>query len=141
MAADTETTSMLARLDAHELVLLHGQPGSPADWQQVAGRLPAQLHAVAVDRPEYGSSQRPAGGFAANARAVLDDLDSRSMTRAVLVGHSYCGGVALAAASLAPRRVQAVVLLASVGPGCVNGWDKLLAAPAPGRCARWWRGG
>jgi hypothetical protein len=28
-----------------ELVLLHGQPGSPADWQQVAGRLPAQLHA------------------------------------------------------------------------------------------------
>jgi hypothetical protein len=48
---------------------------------------------------------------------------------------------ALAAASLAPRRVQAVVLLVSVGPGCVNGWDKLLAAPAPGRCARWWRSG
>jgi pimeloyl-ACP methyl ester carboxylesterase len=24
--------------------------------------------------------------------------------------------------------VAAVVLLASVGPGCVNGWDKLLAA-------------
>ena len=45
MAAYTETTYMPARLGAHELVLLHGQPGSPADWQQVAGRLPAQLHA------------------------------------------------------------------------------------------------
>jgi pimeloyl-ACP methyl ester carboxylesterase/uncharacterized membrane protein YbhN (UPF0104 family) len=136
MAADTETTSMAARLDTHELVLLHGQPGSPADWQQVAGRLPPQFHAVAADRPGYGSSRYPAGGFTAGACAVLDDLDARGITRAVLVGHSYGGGVALAAAALAPRRVEAVVLLASVGPGCVNGWDKLLAAPGAGQlCA------
>ena len=127
---------MPAGLGAHELVLLHGQPGSPADWQLVAGRLPAQLHAVAADRPGYGSSRLPAGGFAANARAVLDDLDSRGITRAVLVGHSYGGGVALSAASLAPGRVAAVVLLASVGPGCVTGWDRLLAAPGAGQlCA------
>jgi pimeloyl-ACP methyl ester carboxylesterase len=50
----------------------------------------------------------------------------------VLVGHSYGGGVALSVAALAPHRVEAVVLLASVGPGCVNGWDRLLAAPATG---------
>jgi pimeloyl-ACP methyl ester carboxylesterase len=50
----------------------------------------------------------------------------------VLVGHSYGGGVALSAASLAPERVAAVVLLASIGPGCVNGWDRLLAAPGAG---------
>ncbi len=122
--------------DAHEVVLLHGQPGSPADWQLVTRRLPALLHAVAADRPGYASSPLPAGGFAANARAVLDDLDSRGVTRAVLVGHSYGGGVALSAASLAPGRVEAVVLLASVGPGCVTGWDRLLAAPGAGQlCA------
>jgi len=77
MAADIETTKRPASLAAHELVLLHGQPGSPADWQQVTARLPAQLHAVATDRPGYGSSRLPAGGFAAGALAVLDDLDSR----------------------------------------------------------------
>jgi pimeloyl-ACP methyl ester carboxylesterase/uncharacterized membrane protein YbhN (UPF0104 family) len=135
MAADLGTTDPPAGLRAHELVLLHGQPGSPADWRQVAGRLPAQLHAVAPDRPGYGSSQLPAGGFAANARAVLDDLDARGITRAVLVGHSYGGGVALSAASLAPGRVEAVVLLASVGPACVTGWDRLLAAPGAGQLA------
>src|SRR5258708_5688288 len=134
MAADVETTThMPARLGAHELVLLHGQPGSAADWLQVAGRLPAQFHAVAVDRPGYGSSRRPAGGFAANARAVLDDLDARGIRRAVLVGHSYGGGVALSAASLAPHRVEAVVLLGSVGPGCVNLWGQ--AARRTGRGA------
>jgi 3-oxoadipate enol-lactonase len=136
MAADIATIGLPRTLGTHELVLLHGQPGSPADWQQVVGRLPAQLHAVAVDRPGYGSSPLAPAGFAANARALLDDLDARGVKRAVLVGHSYGGGVALSAASLAPQRVEAVVLLASVGPGCVNGWDRLLAAPGSGQlCA------
>src|SRR5580700_10275679 len=132
MADDLEGTVRPARLGAHELVLLHGQPGSADDWVQVAERLPPQLRAVAADRPGYGSSLLPAAGFAANARAVLDDLDARGIHRVVLVGHSYGGGVALSAASLAPHRVEAGVLLASVGPGCVNGWDRLLAAPGAG---------
>jgi uncharacterized membrane protein YbhN (UPF0104 family) len=117
---------------AHELVLLHGQPGTAADWRAVMARLPAQLHAVAVDRPGYGASQRPAAGFDANAQAVLKDLDERKVDSAVLVGHSWAGGVALRAASLAPDRVQAVVLLAGVGPGSVSILDWLLAAPVFG---------
>ena len=121
-----------AMLDAHELVLLHGQPGSPADWHAVTARLPPQLRALAADRPGYGASRRPAGGFTANAQAVIEDLDARGVQNAVLVGHSWGGGVALRAASLAPDRVQAVVLLAGVGPGCVTGLDWLLAAPGIG---------
>ncbi|MGO8886427.1 MAG: alpha/beta fold hydrolase [Streptosporangiaceae bacterium] len=121
-----------ATLRRHELVLLHGQPGSGADWHQVLAALPPQLHAIAVDRPGYGASQEAAAGFTAGARGVLRDLDARGVRRAVLVGHSYGGGVALSAASQAPERVEAVVLLASVGPGCLNGWDRLLAAPLAG---------
>jgi pimeloyl-ACP methyl ester carboxylesterase len=117
---------------AHELVLLHGQPGAAADWDAVIARLPAQLHAVAIDRPGYGASGRPAAGFAANAQAVLDDLDERGVDTAVLVGHSWAGGVALQAAALAPDRVRAVVLLAGVGPGSVSVVDWLLAAPVVG---------
>jgi pimeloyl-ACP methyl ester carboxylesterase len=122
-------------------VLLHGQPGSGADWRQVAGRLPSGLQVVALDRPGYGASRQGAGGFAVNARAVVAELDARGIERAVLVGHSYGGGVALAVAQLAPERVEALVLLASVGPGCLTGWDRLLAAPVAGEvCAvtAWW---
>ena len=117
---------------AQEVVLLHGQPGSPADWHTVIARLPPHLHAVAADRPGYGASLRPASGFTENAQAVLDDLDARGVRNAVLVGHSWGGGVALRAASLAPDRVQAVVLLASVGPDCLTSLDWLLAAPGIG---------
>jgi len=107
----------------------------------VADRLPPGLGVVALDRPGYGASRQGAGGFAANARAVVAELDARGIERAVLVGHSYGGGVALAVAQLAPGRAEALVLLASVGPGCLTGWDRLLAAPVAGEvCAvtAWW---
>jgi pimeloyl-ACP methyl ester carboxylesterase len=117
---------------SHQLLLLHGQPGSAADWRRVHARLPAQLQAVAVDRPGYGSSRRAPAGFAGNARAVVDELDARSISEAVLVGHSYGGAVALSAAILAPDRVEALVLLASAGPGCLNAVDRLMAGRGTG---------
>ncbi|MGO8958490.1 MAG: alpha/beta fold hydrolase [Streptosporangiaceae bacterium] len=123
------------------VVLLHGQPGSGSDWQQLADQLPGCLRVVALDRPGYGANRLAAGGFAVNARAVVAELDASGIDRAVLVGHSYGGGVALAAAALAADRVEALVLLASVGPGCLTGWDRLLAAPVAGEvCAltAWW---
>ncbi len=119
-------------MSGQSVVLLHGQPGSGADWQQVADRLPDGLGVVALDRPGYGASPRPAGGFEAGARAVLAELDGRGIDQAVLVGHSYGGGVALATAQLAPERVAALVLLASVGPGCLTWADWLLAGTVSG---------
>jgi pimeloyl-ACP methyl ester carboxylesterase len=123
------------------VVMLHGQPGSGSDWQQLADRLPPGLRVVALDRPGYGANPLPAGGFAVNARAVVAELDTRGVERAVMVGHSYGAGVALSVAALAPERVEALVLLASVGPGCLTGWDRLLAAPVAGEVcalAAWW---
>ncbi len=123
------------------MVMLHGQPGLGSDWQELVSLLPAGLRVMAIDRPGYGSSHRSAGGFGANARAVVAEMGEREIDRAVIVGHSHGGGVALSVAALAPERVEAVVLLASVGPGCLNGWDRLLAAPVTGEVcavAAWW---
>src|SRR5262252_2871117 len=114
------------------VVLLHGQPGTGADWQQVADRLPDSLGVLALDRPGYGTSPQPAGGFTAGARAVVAEMDARGIDRAVLVAHSYGGGVALATAQLAPERVEALILLASVGPGCLTWADRVLAGPVSG---------
>jgi len=116
----------------HDIVLLHGQPGLGAEWRQVLEGLPAQVRAATPDRPGYGASRIPAGGLDVNTAAVLADLDNRGVERAVLVGHSYGGGVALNVAATAPDRVEALILLASVGPDCLNGWDWLLAAPVAG---------
>lgn len=128
---------------ARDLVLLHGQPGLGTDWQAVVDRLPAGLRrrAIAPDRPGHGASELAGGGFDLNADAVLCDMDARGVERAVLVGHSYGGGVAMTVAAKAPERVEALILLAAVGPGCLTGWDWLLASPGAGLVCAWvaWR--
>jgi pimeloyl-ACP methyl ester carboxylesterase len=123
------------RVRSHSLVLLHGQPGLGSDWQPVIANLPSAVHAIALDRPGHGASPQPGGGIELGAAAVIAALDERGIERAVLAGHSYGGGVALQVAATAPERVEALVLLASVGPDCLNVFDWLLAAPFAGALA------
>src|SRR5258706_14516235 len=111
----------------YTLVLLHGQPGTGADWQHVIAMLPEHISAVALDRPGHGSSRQAGGGLDVNAAAVIEELDARGIDRAVVVGHSYGGGVALSVAAPAPRPGGAVVLLPSLGPGRLQGTEWLLA--------------
>ena len=123
------------------LTFLHGQPGAGSDWSALIDRLPDSWDVLAGDRPGYGSNRAGPGDFSANAQFVLRELDAAEVAETVLVGHSYGGGVALTVAAMAPERVRALVLVSSVGPRCLNGWDTLLAAPVVGTvcsvCA-WW---
>ncbi|AYF73353.1 alpha/beta hydrolase [Nocardia yunnanensis] len=124
--------SLETRVGTANAVLLHGQPGDRSDWDAVTARLPGTVTALALDRPGYGDNPEPAGSLEDNARWLLDRLDREGVENPVLVGHSYGGGVALAVAGLAPERVRGLVLVASIGPGCLNSWDGLLAAPVAG---------
>jgi pimeloyl-ACP methyl ester carboxylesterase len=123
------------------LVLLHGQPGARSDWDAVVRALPAWLPSLALDRPGYRTNPLPAGTFDANARWLIGELDRAGIAEAILVAHSYAGGVAIAATVAHPERVRGLVLVASIGPGCLDGWDMLLAAPIAGpvcAIAAWW---
>jgi len=116
------------------VLLLHGQPGRASVWRQVGDELATRgLHALAIDRPGYGRSQRPAVGFGGNADAIIEFLDHHGIERVTVVAHSWAGAVALALAAAAPDRVQSMVLLAPVGGrGSVNLLDRLLALPVVG---------
>lgn len=109
------------------VVLLHGQPGSAADWELVLPHLTG-LRVLVPTRPGYDGGS--AGGFAVNAAALLRLLDSTGVDRVVLAAHSWAGGVALATALHAPDRVAALCLVGSVGSSrAVNRSDRLLALP------------
>ena len=114
------------------VVFLHGQPGAGSDFDEVIARLPPGIDPFAPDRPGYRSNPAPACGAADNARWLAGELDRVGVDRAVLVGHSYGGGVALVSAAMFPERLQGLVLVASTGPHCLNRWDHVLAAPVVG---------
>lgn len=110
------------------VLLLHGQPGSAAQWAHVIPPLKDRYTVVSPDRLGYGRTGGKAGGFTANAQAVVGLLDRLELDRVIVVGHSYGGGVALALAGVAPERLSGLVLVSSVGPGePITVVDRLLA--------------
>jgi len=118
------------------VLLVHGQPGSAADWDpvvEVMARGGASPRVLVVNRPGYGTSTMAPTSMAENAELLADLLVARSAAPAVVVGHSYGGGIALLMAARRPDVVSGLVLVSAVGPqGSVNGVDHLLALPAIG---------
>lgn len=116
---------------AGAVVLLHGQPSVGVALHGVVLGLQAvtDLPVIAVDRPGYGSNPTGATDYPGNVAWLIRHLDEHKITRTVLVGHSWAGGVAQLAASWYPDRIAGVVLVCSIGPGCLLVADRLLAAP------------
>jgi pimeloyl-ACP methyl ester carboxylesterase len=112
--------------------LVHGQPGSSADFEALARLLRQSRTVLAPDRPGWGTSAAPAGGFAYNADAMVRVLDEAGVDRALVVGYSWGGGVALALAEDHPQRVAGLVLLSSVGPHSIGWIDRVPLLPGVG---------
>ncbi len=78
----------------------------------------------AFDLKGHGYSDKPVAAaeytLDALARHVVDVMDTLGLERAMLVGHSMGGGIAVRVATSAPERVAGLVLLAPVGFGAVN---------------------
>lgn len=94
-----------------DLILVHGSPGTPRSWDPVVTELAAdaQVHTVAL--PGHGAGENPAQGLSVADRALSVPAPPGAT---VLVGYSFGGVVAAAAASDPARRVDALVLLEPV---------------------------
>jgi len=116
------------------LLALHGQPGSARDFGRLARALDGACPVLAPDRPGWASrAAEPAGGFASGAADAVAVLDREGVERAVVLGFSWGGGVAVELAARYPERVRGLVLAASIGPGEPTMVDRLLALPVVGR--------
>jgi 2-succinyl-6-hydroxy-2,4-cyclohexadiene-1-carboxylate synthase len=97
------------------VLLLHGFTGSVEAWGEGILHGLAESHRViAVDLPGHGRSDAPADPARYSLPAVMEDLacvlDELGATHADWIGYSMGGRVALGAATLAPERVNRLVL-------------------------------
>ena len=100
------------------VVLIHGAGASSVVWIDVIRRLAGQRRVIAPDLPGHGQSD---DWHAAHGEALLDlyrdavgTICARlGVERAVLVGHSMGGAVALRCALASPARVTGLVLVGS----------------------------
>lgn len=100
------------------VIAVHGIPGSGRDFRYLAPQITGHLRFLRLDLPGFGGSAPEDEGvrtFAGRVQAVLDLADHLGLGRFAMLGHSMGGGTALLTAADAPRRVSAVVLVASLG--------------------------
>jgi pyruvate dehydrogenase E2 component (dihydrolipoamide acetyltransferase) len=100
-------------------ILLHGFGGDLNNWLFNHEAVAADRTVYAIDLPGHGKSSRLSDfrDFSAFANAVAAFMDSRSITRAHVGGHSMGGAIALQLALSHPGRVRSLTLLASAGLG------------------------
>lgn len=120
-----------------DVVLLHGLGDSSLGWQYLEGPLVEAGHRVTIwDALGAGRSGKPADGdytIAAHLRRLVAALDLLAIERAIVVGHSLGGSLALVLANAHPERVAALCLIdpAAYREGALGGrwfWDVPLFA-------------
>jgi pimeloyl-ACP methyl ester carboxylesterase len=101
------------------IVLLHGFAASTFSWQEVMEPMSRWGRVIAFDRPAFGLTSRPMPGewtgrnpygVVAQVRLTIGLLDQLGIDRAILVGHSGGGTVAVLTALQHPERIEALVL-------------------------------
>jgi pimeloyl-ACP methyl ester carboxylesterase len=126
------SVNALERGTGPAVVLVHGSPGCAYDWAPLVEALARRgRHVVAYDRLGYGRSDpRPDADYSvdANARDLLALLAAERLRDATVVGWSYGGATAIAAARLDPARIARLVLVGSAGPQDDRSGDPLLLA-------------
>jgi 2-succinyl-6-hydroxy-2,4-cyclohexadiene-1-carboxylate synthase len=102
------------------LLLLHGFTGSGSNWNHLLPALTPHFRVITLDLPGHGSTEAPPDpqpynieNSAADIAAILDSL---KIERAVILGYSMGGRVALFFALHYPERVRALIL-ESASPG------------------------
>lgn len=104
---------------ARPLLFLHGLGSNLKFWRYQLDRFAAEgYRVIAIDQLGFGKSDKPAGfsyTMDAQAEVVVEVLDALKLERAVVIGHSMGGEVALATAIRFPTRVEALVLTSPAG--------------------------
>lgn len=99
-------------------LLLHGFGANTTSWDRIMEPLSAFGTAIAYDRPGFGLTERPLTwegenpySTATQPRIALDLLEHLGKERAILVGNSAGGTLALHLALLYPEHVEALILI------------------------------
>jgi pimeloyl-ACP methyl ester carboxylesterase len=103
--------------EGEAVLLIHAGIADRSMWDEHLGWLAqAGFRAIAVDLPGFGEAPVEAGPQAPweDVLRTLRDLD---ISRAILVGNSFGGAVALRVAAVAPAAVTAMALISAPAPG------------------------
>lgn len=101
------------------LLLVHGFGASTFSFREQIGPFSERYRVIALDLPGFGYSDRPAGldlSQSAQAERLREFLERMGIERAVVLGHSMGGDIAMRLAAAHPERVERLIVVAAPPP-------------------------
>lgn len=100
-----------------DVIFMHGWGGDASAFLFCAKRLESEYRCHLAEFAGFGESAPPARPYTVRdyAREIVEYMNSTGIEKAVLVGHSFGGRVAMEIAAAYPERVKSVVLVDSAG--------------------------
>jgi Predicted hydrolases or acyltransferases (alpha/beta hydrolase superfamily) len=95
---------------APPIVFVHGAMMGRSVWRPQVDALSARFRCITVDQPEHGTLRRSPFTLDAAVANVVDAIDRDAGGRAVLVGLSLGGYVAMTVAGRYPERVRGLII-------------------------------
>jgi pimeloyl-ACP methyl ester carboxylesterase len=109
------------------IVFVHGMPGIRREFDAMRAELPGR-HTIAFDRPGYNWSTGDPLPFGDQIDSIAEASRMLGIDRAVVVGHSFGGLVALGLAIRHADFVESLLLLAPAAGGTRVGEDRMKQA-------------
>lgn len=104
------------------IVMVHGLGSSQNYWMPVISQLASTYRCIALD--SYGAGRSKSNGEKVTLEGLAEDviglMDSLSIQKAIIAGHSMGGTITCIIASQHPERVAGIVPVGPVNPGSVK---------------------
>ena len=120
----------ISRGNGPRVICLHCSGGSSRQWQHFAEQMQHRFEITAIDLYGYGQTPGWQPGMPLSLEdeaALLDNFIMQSQEPVYLIGHSYGGAVAFAAALRHKSMVKGLIMyepvlfnLFNIAPGCTN---------------------
>ncbi len=116
-----------------DVICIHGLTANCRCWDVIAPAISPGHRLLAVDLRGRGLSDKPPTGYSEehHIRDLIKVMDDLQLERAVLMGHSLGGYIAMGCAAMHPERVKGLILLDAGGELSQEHWDRVTAAIKP----------
>ncbi len=92
------------------IIILHGLLGSLDNWQTVARQLSKRFQVYTIDQRNHGRSPHaPEMNYTLLANDLMDFFKQQHIDKAIIIGHSMGGKVAMLAALLHPELIDKLI--------------------------------
>jgi pimeloyl-ACP methyl ester carboxylesterase len=118
---------------SRDIVCVHGLTANCRCWDVMAPAMAEKNRVITFDLRGRGLSEKPDTGYSEehHRRDLLGIMDDIGLQKAVLLGHSLGGYIAMRFAATHPERVKGLILMDGGGELSQEQWDRVTAAIKP----------